>query len=64
MNLRLSDYEIQEWHEHVLRQRDRYASLLQDICCGVPKIRGMASEYRPLTLVEIKEAAHKLLEDK
>jgi hypothetical protein len=60
--MRLTDDEIQEWHEHVLKQRDKYRNLLEDICTGVPIIRGMASEYRSLTMEEIKKRAKELLQ--
>ena len=61
--MRLSDDEIQEWHEIVVRQRYRYKILLMDIVTGVPSCAGMASPYKQLTLAEIKERAKKLLED-
>lgn len=60
--MKLTDNEIQEWHEHVLKQRDRYRRFIQDICTGVPTIYGMASEYRALKLDEIRKLAKELLE--
>lgn len=62
--MRLHDDEIQEWHEYVVRQRNRYRRLLEQICSGVPLIYGMASDYRPLKLEEIKKLARELLENK
>lgn len=59
--MRLTDYEIQEWHEYVLRQRDRYKRVLEDIAIGVPTVRGMASSYRRLTLKEIEQIARDTL---
>ena len=61
--MRITDDEIQEWHEHVLRQRNRYRGLLEDILTGVPECRGMASPYKKLTLEEIKERAKALLRE-
>jgi len=58
----ISEEEFKEYHDLIKRQRDSYRNLLEDICSGVPKIAGMASEYRPLTLVEIKDRARKLVE--
>lgn len=61
--MRLHDDEIQEWHEHIWRQRNRYRRLLENICTGVPIIYGMASDYRQLKLDEIRKMAKELLED-
>lgn len=60
--IRLNDDEIQEWYEIVLKQRNHYRCILQDIVCGVPT-SGMASPYRQLKLDEIKAIARKALED-
>ena len=59
--MRLSDDEIQEWHEYVLKQRNRYRRVLEDILNGVPSIIGMASDYRKLTIEEIKSRAREVL---
>lgn len=61
--MRLHDDEIQEWHEQLWRQRNRYRRLLEDICSGVPIVYGMASEYRPLKLDEIRKRSKELLEE-
>lgn len=57
----LRDDEIQEWHEILLRQRNRYRFLLEQICAGVPT-SGMATPYRMLKLEEIRKMAKDLLE--
>lgn len=61
--LHLSRDEAQEWHEYVLMQRNKYKSILEDIVSGVPKCLGMASDYRQLTLIEIKRIAKEALRD-
>lgn len=60
--MNIPDHEFEEWHKHVLRQRERYKWLLQDIISGVPTIVGMASDYRPMTLKEIRQRAEELLQ--
>ena len=62
MGMRLHDDEIEEWHRIVYEQRNSYRRLLEDICTGIPKIYGMASEYRKMTLKEIEDRVKKLLE--
>ncbi len=59
----ISEEEFKEYHAIVKRQRDKYKNLLEDICSGVPEIVGMASDYRHLTLIEIKDRARELLEE-
>jgi hypothetical protein len=61
--MEISDYDFKEWHDHVKKQRDRYKWFIRDILNGVPTIPGMASEYRKLTLDEIKKRARELLDD-
>lgn len=61
--VRMNDWEIQEWHEIVLRQRNRYRNILQDILTGVPSNVGMASAYRKQTLKEIEEIVKKEFKD-
>lgn len=61
--MRISDDEFQEWHDHIKRRHDRFKYFIQDIVVGVPKIHGMASEYREMSLKEIKERAKKLLDE-
>jgi hypothetical protein len=61
--MRLSDDEIQEWHEIIYNQRRQMKWFLESICTGVPTTAGMASKYRELTLKEIKDRAKQLLSD-
>lgn len=61
--MRLHEDEIEEWHRLIYKQRQRYRWFLESILNGVPKIRGMASEYRDLTLKEIKRQVKELLSD-
>ena len=58
----ITEDEIQEWHEIVLKQRNQFRRILRDIVCGVPIIAGMASDYRPLTVQEIEKLAKEALE--
>jgi hypothetical protein len=59
--MKLNDAEIEEWHQIVYRQREKYRRFIQSILCGVPTIYGMASGYRQYTLKEIKKGAEELL---
>jgi hypothetical protein len=59
--MRFTDDEFEEWHAHVLKQRNRYRSILENIVIGVPIISGMASEYRKLKMEEIVKIAREEL---
>lgn len=59
--MRITDEEIEKWHQHVWFRSEAYKRVLKDILVGVPTINGMASPYRQLKRKEIVERIREVL---
>lgn len=61
--MNIPEEDFIELYRNVKGQRDLFRSFIEDIVSGVPKFHGMASDYRHLSFVEIKDRARELLND-